>query len=287
MGLDAGHAAARHRRRHRLPRLVHQRPDRGPARRRRRAARAARSPTACGCSSCPGSVRVAAAGRGGGPRRGLHRGRRRVAGRRLLDVPRHEPRPARAGRAQRVDVQPQLRGPAGQGRAHPPGLAAGRRRDRRHRPPGQPGRPRPADARRADRWSRSPPTPARAVAAAPQRTSTPTRSSRPSTSSGSPAPASRTGCSPPGASDPDFVLNRPEYAGATVLVAGPDFGTGSSREHAVWALQDYGFRVVVSLAVRRHLPRQRRQGRAAHGAASSSRRRARCGPPSRPTRPPR
>ena len=46
--------------------------------------------------------------------------------------------------------------------------------------------------------------------------------------------------------DPDFVLNRPEHDGATVLVAGPDFGTGSSREHAVWALRDYGFRVVVS-----------------------------------------
>ena len=46
--------------------------------------------------------------------------------------------------------------------------------------------------------------------------------------------------------DPDFVLNKPAYAGATVLVAGPDFGTGSSREHAVWALQDYGFRVVLS-----------------------------------------
>jgi 3-isopropylmalate/(R)-2-methylmalate dehydratase small subunit len=46
--------------------------------------------------------------------------------------------------------------------------------------------------------------------------------------------------------DPDFVLNQPERAGATVLVAGPDFGTGSSREHAVWALQDYGFKVVIS-----------------------------------------
>ncbi|MGH8894236.1 MAG: 3-isopropylmalate dehydratase small subunit [Actinomycetes bacterium] len=46
--------------------------------------------------------------------------------------------------------------------------------------------------------------------------------------------------------DPDFVLNRPEAAGATVLVVGPDFGTGSSREHAVWALRDCGFRVVVS-----------------------------------------
>jgi 3-isopropylmalate/(R)-2-methylmalate dehydratase small subunit len=46
--------------------------------------------------------------------------------------------------------------------------------------------------------------------------------------------------------DRDFVLNREEFAGATILVAGPNFGTGSSREHAVWALQDYGFRAVVS-----------------------------------------
>jgi 3-isopropylmalate/(R)-2-methylmalate dehydratase small subunit len=46
--------------------------------------------------------------------------------------------------------------------------------------------------------------------------------------------------------DADFVLNRPEHTGAVVLVAGPNFGTGSSREHAVWALQDYGFRAVVS-----------------------------------------
>lgn len=46
--------------------------------------------------------------------------------------------------------------------------------------------------------------------------------------------------------DPDFVLNKPESAGATILVAGSDFGTGSSREHAVWALRDHGFRVVVS-----------------------------------------
>jgi 3-isopropylmalate/(R)-2-methylmalate dehydratase small subunit len=46
--------------------------------------------------------------------------------------------------------------------------------------------------------------------------------------------------------DPQFVLNKPEYGGATVLVAGPDFGTGSSREHAVWALMDYGFKVVLS-----------------------------------------
>ncbi len=47
-------------------------------------------------------------------------------------------------------------------------------------------------------------------------------------------------------SDPGFVLNNPAYAAGSVLVAGPDFGTGSSREHAVWALKDYGFRVVLS-----------------------------------------
>jgi 3-isopropylmalate/(R)-2-methylmalate dehydratase small subunit len=46
--------------------------------------------------------------------------------------------------------------------------------------------------------------------------------------------------------DPDFVLNQPRYTGATILVAGTDFGTGSSREHAVWALTDYGFRVVIA-----------------------------------------
>lgn len=46
--------------------------------------------------------------------------------------------------------------------------------------------------------------------------------------------------------DPEFVLNRREYAGGTILVAGVDFGTGSSREHAVWALQNYGFKVVIS-----------------------------------------
>lgn len=46
--------------------------------------------------------------------------------------------------------------------------------------------------------------------------------------------------------DPEFVLNQEAYKGGTVLVAGPDFGTGSSREHAVWALQNYGFKAVIS-----------------------------------------
>lgn len=46
--------------------------------------------------------------------------------------------------------------------------------------------------------------------------------------------------------DPEFVLNKPEYQNASILIAGPEFGTGSSREHAVWALQDYGFKCVLS-----------------------------------------
>ncbi len=46
--------------------------------------------------------------------------------------------------------------------------------------------------------------------------------------------------------DRDFVMNQPEYAGASILVAGPNFGTGSSREHAVWAIMDYGFQAVIS-----------------------------------------
>jgi 3-isopropylmalate/(R)-2-methylmalate dehydratase small subunit len=54
------------------------------------------------------------------------------------------------------------------------------------------------------------------------------------------------GCFAAWRNDPDFVLNQSRYDGASVLVAGPDFGTGSSREHAVWALVDYGFRVVIS-----------------------------------------
>ena len=54
------------------------------------------------------------------------------------------------------------------------------------------------------------------------------------------------GCFAAWRKDPEFVLNDPAFAGASVLVAGTDFGTGSSREHAVWALQDFGFKAVIS-----------------------------------------
>lgn len=51
---------------------------------------------------------------------------------------------------------------------------------------------------------------------------------------------------PDGTPDPDFVLNKPQYAGATILVSGRNFGSGSSREHAPWALQQYGFKAVIA-----------------------------------------
>ena len=71
----------------------------------------------------------------------------------------------------------------------------------------------------------------------------------------------------------DFVLNRAEYQGddVRVLVAGPNFGTGSSREHAPWALEDYGFDAVISPQLRRHLPQQLPEDRARAGGAARKR----------------
>ena len=89
--------------------------------------------------------------------------------------------------------------------------------------------------------------------------------------------------------DPD-VRAQPAraYKGATVLVAGPDFGTGSSREHAVWALQNYGFKAVISLPLRRHLPRQLAEERPAHGRSSAADGRGRAlGARPKPTRVPK
>ena len=84
------------------------------------------------------------------------------------------------------------------------------------------------------------------------RTSIRTRSFPSSSSSGSSVPGSASSCSSIGGSwttatpNPDFELNRPEYAGASILLARRNFGSGSSREHAPWALEDYGFRVLLA-----------------------------------------
>ena len=127
----------------------------------------------------PGLRARAPRGRGRGARQG-HRGvRRRVALRGLLDVPRHEPRPARAGRALRVDVEPQLRGPAGQGRPHPPRLAARRGGDRHPRHAVEPVGSREPKGRCADRGEDQHRDRHRRFRCA-ARTSTPTRSSPPS-----------------------------------------------------------------------------------------------------------
>ena len=193
MALHAGTPMRDIRGGHGIPRLVHQRPDRGPP-----AGRVGdpgtpggrRRPDAGGARFRPG----AAAGDGRGPRSGLQGRRRRVARGRLLDVPGHEPRPVGSGRAVRVHFQPQLRGPSGQGRPDPPGVATGGRRDRRPGHPVVPVRPvRSSPMRlsstRTQAWS----------CRCAEATWTPTRSSRRCTSSGSPGPASRTACSPPGA----------------------------------------------------------------------------------------
>ena len=210
-------------------------------------------PRTCGCWWCP--VRC------GSRRRPKSEGLDEVftaAGaewrqRRLLDVPGHEPRPAapRASAARRPRTATSRAGRA---------RAAGPTWFRRWSPPppavrgtpvvaGTPG-PEPGICRTqpvlgVDHGAVHHPHRRRRPAARSP-TWTPTRSSRRSTSSGSPARASRTGCSPPGARTRTSCSTSEPFRAGSVLVAGPDFGTGSSREHAVWALMDYGFRVVIS-----------------------------------------
>ena len=177
------------------------------------------------------------AGRGRGARPHLHRRRRRLARAGLLDVPGDEPRQAGARRAGGEHEQPQLRGPPGPRRAHPPRLAR-----RSPRPPRSPATsPRPEDlCMKAVRIM--------------QGTGVPLQRTDVDTDQIIPAEwlkrVERTGFEKglfaTWRDDRDFVLNDERYAGASMLVAGPAFGVGSSREHAVWAIQQYGFDAVIA-----------------------------------------
>ncbi len=185
----------------------------------------------------PGILSGEGTGRGGGPGQDLHRRRLRVARARLLHVPRHEPRQARRGRALRLDLEPQLRGSPGTGWPHPPRLPRRRGRHRGRR-----------DVRHPGGSALMEPIVIVTGRAVPlDRTDVDTDQIIPSDWL---KRVERTGF---GAGlfsewrdDRNFVLNNPEFVGATILVAGHNFGTGSSREHAVWALTDFGFQAVVS-----------------------------------------
>src|ERR1035438_8394169 len=223
---------------HRVHRLLHELEDRGPTD-RCRCARGASHTSGPARPRCAGLAPSQAPGRSGGLGLGLHRSGIRVERERLLHVPWHEPRPAFAWGALRLHVEPQLRGPPGTWRPHPsrlPGSGSGDIGGGSFRDPGR------ARVLRME--------PVRIVAGR----AVPLNRSDVDTDQIIPSEwlkrIERTGF---GAGlfaewrdDPGFVLNDPDHAGATILVAGPNFGTGSSREHAVWALVDYGFGAVVS-----------------------------------------
>src|SRR5439155_1550024 len=150
-----------------------------------------------------------------------------------------------AERAVRFDVEPELRGTPGEGRAHAPRVARGRGGDRDHRSFRHARRPRLNRRRRTSRMEPVREIVARAV---------PLDRSDVDTDQIIPSDwlkrVERTGFGEGLFSEwresSDFVLNQEQFDGAQILVAGPNFGTGSSREHAPWALEDYGFRAVIS-----------------------------------------
>src|SRR5438552_4969939 len=166
-----------------------------------------------------------------------------MARRGLLDVPRHESGHSRTGRALRFDQQPELRGTA---------------RTRGPDAPGQPANGRGGGHRRSS-CGRSgiqlmePFTRVTGILAPLDRVTVDTYQSIPKQFL---KRIERTGFGPflfydwrrtsDGRLDPAFSLNQPRYSGASVLVAAKNFGCGSSREHAVWAVEDFGFRVVIA-----------------------------------------
>ena len=149
-----------------------------------------------------------------------------------------------AGSAQRVHLQPELRGTSGRRRPYPPGITGGCRGHRGGRQAGRSGRPveQREGGSQMDKFT------------VHTGTGLPLRRSNVDTDQIIPAEflkrITRTGFDDAlfasWRTDPDFVLNDRRFARASVLVAGTEFGIGSSREHAVWALRDYGFKVVLS-----------------------------------------
>ena len=240
-GARAGHADPGHPARPRLHRLVHERPDRRPARRRPRG----RGPHGVRGRQRDGRARVRAGarpGRGRGARPRVHRRRVRLADRRLLDVPGHEPRHPEPGRALRLDLEPQLRGPPGARRAHPPRLTRDGRRGR-HRGPFRRHQGTTGDVTTAEVSQLSP--------CAVEISGKVSVLDRADVDTDQIIPkqflkrVERTGFG-------EFLFyDWKQEAGwdlppNPILAAGPNFGCGSSREHAPWALEDYGFRAVVS-----------------------------------------
>src|SRR5665213_2170062 len=215
---------------------MHQCPDRGPARRRERGRGQARSLIGSGDGGAGFDVREEG-GRGRGPRRNLQGGRFRVAQRRLLDVPGHEPRHPCSRRALRLDEQPQLRGPAGLGRpdaSHEPADGGGGGHHRPHRRRARAalmepvskvaGRMAPLDLADVDTDQIIPKQFLKRI--------------------------ERTGYGPflfyDWRAKGDFVLDKPEHKGASVLATGENFGCGSSREHAPWAIKDAGYHAIIA-----------------------------------------
>ena len=222
---------------------------RGPPRRRRRA-RDGRAGLGAGQR----------AGRGRGPRRGLPRGRLRLAQRRLLDVPRHEPGHPRPRRALCVDLEPQLRGPPGPRRAHPPRLAGDGRGGGDRGP-----------LRRHPDLGASDVEPISTIAGAVidlDRADVDTDQIIPKQFL---KRIERTGFGEflffDWAKEPGWELPR-----NPILTAGRNFGCGSSREHAPWALEDYGFRAVVAPSFGDIFYNNCAQDRAARGGARRGRR---------------
>src|SRR2546428_252697 len=229
MAIEAG-ARADHRHSHRqgVHRLVHQLAHRGPARRRiggeRQARRIQRQARPGRAGLGPGE----GAGRARRPRPRLPRRRLRMARARLLDVPRHESGPALCRRALRLDLQPQLRGPPGPGRADASGESRHGGRGRHRRPL----RRHPAVELAMDKF-----TVVNGVVAPLDRANVDTDQIIPKQYLAS---IKRTGFAQglfaEWCKDPQFVLNQPRYKGATILLARKNFGCGSSPEPSRRAL---------------------------------------------------